>query len=117
MDAYNDQDMDAVMAFYSEDSVVINAPAANVSVQRTGTVLEGLSDIRSMTLTSFALAAESNAYEFSNFDVVENTVTWDAHWTNYVGQTYCSTGRDQAIVEDGIIVSWTFANSVPCTQE
>jgi len=97
--AYNGHDIDAVMAFFTEESVVTDHPFAVEAA--------GLSSIRILHSEDMAAAAESNAYRISNVEVTGNTVTWDHVWTNDGGTRYCQQG-ESAIIEDGTILTWTW---------
>ncbi len=97
--AYNAHDIDAVMAFFTEESVVTDHPFAVEAA--------GLSSIRILHSQDIRSAAESNAYRISNVEVTGDTVTWDHVWTNDQGEKYCKQGQS-AIIEDGTILVWTW---------
>ena len=97
--AYNAGDIDEVMTFFSEESVVTGHP---FDVRSTG-----LTEIRTVQVQDIAAAASENAYTISNIEVSGNTVTWDHLWVNDVGEEYCQVGQN-AVIEDGIILSWTW---------
>jgi hypothetical protein len=99
MTAYNGHDIDAVMAFFTEESAVTGHPFAAEAA--------GLSAIRILHIEDMAAAAESGAYRISNVEVTGNTVTWDHVWTNDGGTKYCPQGQS-AIIEDGTILTWTW---------
>ncbi len=98
--AYNAGDIDAVMALFTEQSVVTNHPFSINS--------RGITDIRSLQEEDRAAAAEVNPYEIFNVQVTGNTVTWDHVWTNDLTQDWCAEGH-RAVIEDGKILSWDFA--------
>lgn len=100
--AYNNGDIDAVMALFSEESVVTGHPFSSEST--------GLLAIRNLHLQDIAAAAEEDAYEISNTEVSGDTVTWDHVWTNSAGDEYCISGQS-AVIEDGKIVSWTWPDA------
>ena len=105
--AYNDSDIDAVMVFFSEDSVLSGHPLEAES-------MAGLEAIRSHHRGDMALAAETDAYKTSNVEVSGDTVTWDHVWTNTAGTDYCAEGNS-ALITNGQILTWTFApNPHPC---
>lgn len=96
--AYNAQDIERVMAFFAEDAVIIGDGGAER--------VEGAEAIRAEQLGNFdSHAPGGEAYSISNLQATDNVVTWayvfmgDAH-------TCVGTG-DEAVVEDGEIVTWT----------
>jgi hypothetical protein len=99
--AYNAGDIDGVMALFTEDSTITDHPLA-------ATDIVGLELIRRVHLSDMAIAAESDAYEFSNVEVSDDTVTWDHIWTHEDGAQYCGEG-DRAVISDGTILTWNFA--------
>ena len=106
VEAYNAGDIDGVMALFSEESVVSNSP---LDPQVDGQS-QGLAEIRSLHRADMTSAAGENAYTISNVQVSGNTVSWDHVWVNNVGTEWCAQGHS-AVVEDGIILSWTFAGA------
>ncbi len=96
---YNAGDLDGVMALFSEESVVTGHPFDASST--------GLTEIRAVQAQDIAAAASENAYTISNVVVSGNTVTWDHLWVNDGGEEYCQIGQS-AVVEDGIILTWTW---------
>jgi ketosteroid isomerase-like protein len=107
MTAYNGHDLDAVMAFFTEESAVTDHPFAAEAA--------GLSAIRNLNFQDISVAAESGAYRISNVEVTGNTVTWDHVWTNHNGKKYCQQGQS-AIIDDGTILTWTWpAGESSCT--
>jgi ketosteroid isomerase-like protein len=101
-DAYNGHDIDAVMAFFTEESAVTG--------HRFALEAAGLSAIRSLSIQDMAAARESHAYRISNVEVTGDTVTWDHVWTNSNGTEYCKQGQS-AIIRDGTILTWTWPES------
>lgn len=99
IDAYNAGDIDAVMALFSDDSVIVGHPFASEQ--------SGLAAIRNIQSMDISAAATENAYTISNVQVTGNTVTWDHIWFNRDGDRFCLDGHS-AIVEDGTILSWTW---------
>lgn len=95
--AYNEGDIDEVMAFFTEDSVVIGHPFAPES--------SGLAEIRAVQIRDLLAAAAEDPYTISNVEVSGNTVTWDHVWVSDAGESYCQYGH-KAVVEDGKFVSW-----------
>lgn len=96
---YNAGDIDGVMALFSEESVVTGHPFDASST--------GLTEIRAVHVTDMAAAASEKAYTISNVEVTGSTVTWDHVWINNEGAEFCKF-RQSAVVEDGIILSWTW---------
>jgi hypothetical protein len=100
--AYNAQDIDRVMAFFADNAVIINGTER----------IEGAEAIRAEELGGFEVHAPGGeAYSISNLVVTDNAVTWD-HLFKGTAHTCVGTG-DEAVVEDGKIVMWTFA-SITC---
>ena len=87
------------MAFFAEDSVIIDG------AERT----EGADAIRAEELGGFEFHVPGGeAHSISNLVVTDNTATWD-HLFKGTAHTCVGTG-DEAVVEDGKIVMWTFAS-------
>lgn len=100
--AYNAQDIDRVMAFFTEDAVLIDG------VER----IEGTEAIRAEELGGFGVQAPGGeAFSISNLVVTGNTVTFDNHFKG-TAHTCVGTGNE-AVVDDGQIVEWKFA-SIDC---
>jgi hypothetical protein len=97
--AYNDHDLDAVMAFFTDDSVITSHPFSSES--------SGIAETRALHITDLAAAASMRAYRLDNVEVTGNTVTWDHEWTNASGEKYCKQGNS-AVVKDGTILIWTW---------
>ncbi len=97
--AYNAHDIDAVMAFFTDESVVTGHPFSTTS--------SGTSSIRTLHVTDLSAAAAETAYTISNVEVTGDTVTWDHVWVNNKGEEFCQQGQ-RAVVKDGTIVSWTW---------
>lgn len=105
VEAYNTGDIDAVMALFSEASEVTGSPLD----PRGSRGSRGLSQIRTLHQVDMGAAANEDAYTISNVEVSGNTVSWDHVWVNDNGIEYCAAGHS-AVIEDGKIVSWTFAS-------
>lgn len=97
--AYNSGDIDAVMAVFTEDSVVYGHPFSPQSA--------GLAAIRSVQIDDIAAGATTNAYTISNVEVNGDTVTWDHVWVSDSGDEFCQEGQ-RAVVQDGYILTWTW---------
>ena len=97
--AYNDGDIDAVMALFTDGSVITGHPwVASQS---------GLDEIRRILEEDRAAAADADAYSISNVEVSDDTVTWDHVWTRSDGVERCVDGHT-AVVAGGKIVSWAW---------
>jgi len=97
--AYNAQDIDRVMTFFADDAVIVEGAER----------IEGAEAIRAGELAKFEVHAPGGeAYSVSNLVVTGDTVTWD-HLFQGTAHTCVGTG-DEAVVEDGKIVMWTFAS-------
>jgi hypothetical protein len=104
--AYNSGDIDAVMAFFSEDSVVSGHPVTPDST--------GLTAIRNLHVDDIARGAQTDAYKITNVEASGDNVTWDHVWTNNEGTDWCAEGHSAAIA-NGEILSWAFApDPQPC---
>ena len=100
--AYNAQDIDRVMRFFAGDAVLIDGAER----------IEGTEAIRAEELGGFPLHAPGGeAYSISNLAVTGNTATWDNRFEG-TAHTCVGTGNE-AVVEGGKIVMWTFA-SITC---
>jgi hypothetical protein len=97
--AYNAGDIDAVMALFSEESVVTGHPFEARSV--------GLSAIRAVQVEDRNSAATDNPYIISNVEATGDTVTWDHVWTRDDGGQSCKQGHT-AVIQDGKILTWVW---------
>ena len=102
--AYNRGDVDAVMAFYSDASVVLGFPFADEQ--------RGLESIRSVMIQDIAAAAASDALTISNVAVSGNEVTWDQVWVDDGGEEFCVEGQT-AVIEGGKILLFTWPPGPP----
>ena len=106
--AYNAQDIDRVMTFFADDAVIVGAADRFGGAER----IEGAAAIRASERVGFSVHAPGGeAYSISNLVVTGNTVTWD-HLFRGTAHTCIGTGNE-AVVEEGKIVVWTFA-SISC---
>lgn len=106
--AFNAHDLDAVVAVFATDAVIIGHP-------RRANDVEGTDTIRTIHQELFDLAAAENAYEFVDIEVNGNTVTFDSTFTNDAGACFPSPGHNVEVI-DGLIVRWEFgATNQPCT--
>ncbi len=90
--AYNSGDIDLVMGFFSEDSVVTRHPAA---AEATG--LTAIRDIHGEV-------GSGATYTVTIHDVTGNTITWDHIWPTEEGDN-CVDGHT-AVIDEGKFVSW-----------
>ena len=60
-----------------------------------------------MHLSDVGSAADTDAYEFSNVQVSDDTVMWDSAWTDAQGAEHCAEAH-HAVITDGKILTWTF---------
>jgi ketosteroid isomerase-like protein len=106
VEAYNADDMDAVLELFTEESTITGHPA--------GPDIEGLESIRNLNVTDRAWAHADDPYTISDVEVDGDTVTWNHVWISSEGDEWCGDGNE-AVVQDGSIVEWTFApNPHPC---
>jgi hypothetical protein len=102
VDAYNAGDISGIMDLFTEDSVIIDHPFSTLDDAT------GIDQIRELLEEDLQSAADGPAYTISNVMTEGSTVTWDHVWTHRQGSNRCAEGHI-AIVEDGKIISWTFA--------
>jgi uncharacterized protein (TIGR02246 family) len=100
--AYNSGDIDAVMAVFTEDSVVYGHPFSPESA--------GLAAIRTAQTMDLAAGASTDAYSISNVEVDGDTVTWDHVWVNKAGENFCQEGQS-AVIKDDRMLTWTWPSS------
>lgn len=105
--AFNARDIDAMMRYFDEDSVIVGHPLVGSDP------VEGIDRIEPLLRTSISMSADTDAFLIENVAASGTTVTWDDQWTNSQGQIYCGVGNS-AVVEDGIIATWTVASDAPC---
>jgi hypothetical protein len=92
--AYNAGDIDLVMTFFSEDSVVTGHPRATES--------SGLTAIRQI----HGEVGSGDSYTITITDVDGDTVTWDHVWHNDEADN-CVNGHT-AVIKDNRILSWAW---------
>lgn len=105
--AYNSGDIDAVMSYFDEDSVITGHPFSEHA--------DGPDEIRTTMLTDLAVAADTDAYTISNLETTGATVTFDHRWTNTAGTDYCGTGHT-ATVDNGTITTWNWPTRRRCSE-
>ena len=122
-EAFNAGDLDAVMALFSEASVVVDHWRAADSPFRAASPLLAGEALGPFFIESLggadlveavppdAEAVPENALRISNVEVSGNTVTWDEVYTSGVGFRICSDGVT-AVIEDGTIMTWTYPDDV-----
>lgn len=104
--AYNADDMDAVLALFTDESTILGHPF--------GAEVNGVDAIGILQRSDRDAAAADAPYTITAVEVDGTTVTWDHRWTNVGGETWCGEGN-QAEVSDGAIVEWEFAaDPHPC---
>jgi len=99
--AFNAGDIDAVMALFSEESVLSGHPFG-IGFESTG-----LSAIRALQVEGMGITTREDALTISNVEVTGNTVTWDQVFTSDGGAQFCIQGHS-AVVEDGKILTWAW---------
>ncbi len=107
IDAYNagPGNIDAIMAFFTEESVITGHPLSSNDV----TGIAPIKNLHQMDLSQTAVPA----YTISNVEVSGNTVTWDHVRTHVIFEDFCGEGNT-AIVEDGKILAWTYVEMATC---
>jgi hypothetical protein len=101
IDAYNTGDLDEVMTYFTEGSVLTYHPTDS-DFQATGLV-----EIRALHLQDLLYG---NGYTISNVETSGNTVTWDSVWGDNRG---CVEGH-ATVVEEGKMLTWTWGNQFDC---
>jgi hypothetical protein len=110
--AYNADDMDGVMALFTEESVLTGHAGLDTS-------WTGLDEIRESNVVDRASAAEADAYVFVNVEANGDTVTWNHTWLSATGVEWCGEGHS-AVIGEGKFVTWTYApaNQIhPCSPD
>lgn len=103
--AYNSGDIDEIMAFFSEESLIIGHPYPVDA--------EGLDGIRELHLNDRRAAAEEDPYTISEIEVEGDTVKWNQTWVSSTGREYCHEGQS-AVVQNGKILSWDWSSGSDC---
>ena len=106
VDAYNDGNIDEIMALFTEQSVITGHPFNFGGVT-------GIGAIRGLQEMDLRAAATENAYTISNVAVSGNTVTWDHVWIGRDGDQFCKQGHS-AVVMDSKILSWDWGAGKVC---
>ncbi len=104
--AYNSGDIDAIMAAYTEDSVLYGYSDTSEAA--------GLTALRTLWTDDLAEAASTDAWSISNVEVDGDTVTWDQVWVDNRGGNHCMEGRS-AVIKDGKILIGTWPSETPCS--
>jgi hypothetical protein len=104
--AFNADDLDAVMALFADDAVVLNDPV-------TGTLrAEGIDEVRDVQSAEISFG---ESYEVVSVDSVGNTATFGRRIRTPSGR--CYAGTNKVTVERGKIVRWdVLTHSQPCPQ-
>jgi hypothetical protein len=95
-EANNADDLDAVLALFTEESVITNHP------RLPSADMKGLDAIRVDHMTELYSTA---SFTISNVVVVGDTVTWDSVSVQESGVEWCADGHSAAIA-DGKILTW-----------
>lgn len=103
--AYNSGNIDEMMVFFSEESVITGHPFPVKA--------EGIDGIRDLHIEDRRTAAAADPYTISNIEVIDDTVTWDQIWVSSTGQEFCHQGQS-AVVTDGKILSWDWSSGSDC---
>jgi hypothetical protein len=104
--AYNSGDIDAMMAAYTDDSVLCGYDPSEVA---------GLTALRALWTDDLAGAASTDAWSISNVEVDGDTVTWDQVWVDNEGGNYSLEGQS-AVIKDGKILIWNWpSGNTPCS--
>lgn len=96
-EAVNADDLAAVLALFTEGSVIVNRPGAS-------TDMTGLDAIRIDHMTELLATA---SVTISNVVATGDTVTWDSVYVEEDGVGLCGEGHS-AIIADGKILTWTW---------
>ena len=100
--AYNDRDFDEMMAHFSNESVIVGHPTDADSAA------PDIYEIRELHKEDLQFEQQ---YRISNLASDGTIVTWDSIW----GEDGCVAGH-AAVVEDGIILEWTWGHFVDCSE-
>jgi len=100
--AYNEGDLDAVMTHFTQESVIVGHPT-DFDPQAD--------DIYQIERLHKEDLRYDQMYVISNVVINGDTVTWDSVW----GDDGCVKGQT-AVVQDGIILTWTWGEFVDCSE-
>ena len=106
-EARNSGDMDALMAFYSDDAVVTNAPFDSISTGEDEPVATGVDEIRALESERPSFQRPEDATEFINVQVSGNRVTFDQTFFNDEEECFGDSGNEVTI-EDGKITLYAW---------
>jgi ketosteroid isomerase-like protein len=93
--AFNADDLDAVMALFADDAVVLNDPVTG------NMVAQGIDEVREVQEAEISLG---ESYVVESVDSAGNTVTFDVVYRTTHPTCYAGTG--EVTVEQGKIVRW-----------
>ena len=97
-EAFNAKDIDAVMALWAEDAVLISDPLGGTP---EGSAIELFESSRIQT------TAVEDGHTFHNIEVLGDSVTFDSDWVGSDG--VCMVGLGHTVtVENGQITRWTY---------
>ncbi|MEM7284901.1 MAG: nuclear transport factor 2 family protein [Actinomycetota bacterium] len=111
-EASNTRDIDAIMAFYDDDAVVLDGPFDALA--------RGHDEIREGERFSVGLYDADRGIEFRNLVVDGNTVTFDHVFRNFEGVCYSGEGHEVTVIGDKIVLyDWgdRVVNGSLCPQE
>ena len=100
-DVRNSGDVDAVIAFYSGDAVIVGHPRDSVSIGEGNVALAGVDDLRRLELL-VPFQRPENATEYLNIQVSGNRVTVDQRFFNDTGECFGGTSNEVTIEDDKI---------------
>jgi ketosteroid isomerase-like protein len=102
--AFNADDLDAVMALFADDAVVLNDPVTG------NMVAEGIDEVREVQEAEISLG---EYYEVVSVESAGSTVTVDVRYQTTTEE--CYAGTSEITVEQGKIVRWSnLAAGRPC---
>ena len=105
--AYNDGDVDRLMALFAEDATMRGHPMWLPT-------LNGTAEIRDVEERALKQSAEDGSENYVDVEVVGNTVTFGHRWVNDIGGCFAGSGHE-VTVENGLITHWEWGtHSQPC---
>ncbi|GMQ97995.1 MAG: hypothetical protein BMS9Abin17_0499 [Acidimicrobiia bacterium] len=98
-DARNARDVDALMALYADDAVVIGHPLD------ADELAQGVDEIRALEGQVPAIVGENGSTEYGSIEVSGQAVTFDQKFVSNEGDCFSSSGNNVS-VEDGKIIRY-----------
>jgi len=95
-DARNADDVDALIALYADDAVVIGHPLDGDGIA------EGVTEIRTLESRGPAIRGENGFTQYSAIEVSGNTVTFNQKFVTGVGSCFSDSGNEITVVDDKI---------------